>query len=349
MNCKLISIIFVFLIGSGLSHAEDKVGMSIKGYPPKPEMIEFIGDGWWIYLDGPINSETPKEVESYLTKNKVPSMSMVVINSPGGSLVGGMELGHVFRKHGILTDVGRHGGGDHLDVQKGVCFSACTLAYLGGVFRYLHDGSRYGVHRFSSSEPNDADVDIAQMASATIISYLREMEIDPSLFNLSTVAGKEEIYEPGRQILEKLNVINNGYSQTKWTVESNDGVIYLKGERDSTHGIQKFIIACSEGKPILNIYIEPGGHQQELMNFPSHQLIIDGAKYPVQPVSKQFPQLFSAVYNLSRDHIRHLSVAEYVGVTIRSSDDAGIYLGFNFMPFTEGAKKLRGVINACPL
>ena len=57
-------------------------------------------------------------------------------------------------------------------------------------------------------------------------------------------AGPEETYEPSLHELQKLNVVTNGFNTPKWTVESNNGILYLKGERDTVYGINKFIMFC---------------------------------------------------------------------------------------------------------
>jgi hypothetical protein len=52
--------------------------------------------------------------------------------------------------------------------------------------------SRYGVHRFSSTTGNH-DSDTAQIVSASMVQYIREMEVDTALFDAMTLVGKNEI------------------------------------------------------------------------------------------------------------------------------------------------------------
>ncbi len=340
---------------NSLAFADAKEGMTIEGIPPKLEMIEITGNGWWIYLNGSITSSTGKEVDDYLTKNNVPALSMVVLNSPGGNLIGGMELGRVLRKHGMNTAVGVRLFDNKIGSHGGYCLSACTLAYVGGVYRYLNKDSHYGVHRFAFSQPQEGGVDSAQIASALIVSYLREMDIDPELFNLSTMAANKDIYEPEMEVLERLNIVNNGNTQPKWTVESSDGYLYLKGERDNIRGTQKFIIYCSQGKPFLSIFFDPQNRDRELMFFSAHTLMIDHMEYPIQFLSRNIPPmtaaggtpLFHANYQLTAEHIRHLLVAKEVGVIVRMTYEAPIFFGFQDMSFKDGANKLIGIMNTC--
>ena len=54
-----------------------------------------------------IETETPKLFENLIERYHVPSYSTVYLNSPGGNLYAGMELGRVIRKNGLYTAVGK--------------------------------------------------------------------------------------------------------------------------------------------------------------------------------------------------------------------------------------------------
>ena len=87
---------------------------------------------------------------------------------------------------------------------------------MGGVFRWLSQQFKFGIHRFSFATRQEREVDVAQIASASIIGYLREMDVDVDLFRLSTAAGPQEIYQPTREALEKMAIINNGFGKAIW-------------------------------------------------------------------------------------------------------------------------------------
>ena len=96
------------------------------------------------------------------------------------------------------------------DSKPALCASACTLAFLGGRFRFIDEKSIYAVHRFYFPE-NTADTgDVAQILSSAIVQFMRDMGVDPKLFTLSTGAGKSEVVIPTRQQLIDFNVVNNG-------------------------------------------------------------------------------------------------------------------------------------------
>jgi hypothetical protein len=64
----------------------------------------------------------------------------VWLDSPGGSLEEGLEMGRILRARKVTTRVPR---GLH-------CISACNFAFMGGTVRYVEVGAEFGVHMFSS-------------------------------------------------------------------------------------------------------------------------------------------------------------------------------------------------------
>ena len=201
--------------------AQDTTQMNISGFSENSQLQFVLGTAWALYLDGPIDSDAPKRLEAFILKNKVPARSWVILNSDGGSLLAGMRLGTIIRKNEFRTDVGerRSTSSRTFEYDVGSCYSACTLAYTGGTFRFLKNGSHFGIHRFAFSKPEEHSTDVAQIASASIVAYLRSMDIDPDFFTLSTRAGPAEIFEPPRQTLERVNVVTDGFQKPKWSIE----------------------------------------------------------------------------------------------------------------------------------
>jgi hypothetical protein len=325
--------------------------LSISGFPAAPkEWRRILGSHWYVYVDGEIDGDAGKRLDAFIEAEGVPYTSTVILNSPGGSLVGGMELGRVIRKHNLSTNVGvqKVDGTGARSYEPGVCMSACTLAYLGGRFRFLSGGSRYGVHRFYFSTSIVQEADVAQVLSAMVVNYLKEMDIDTELFALTTTAGRTEIVEPTRPKLEALRVVNNGFTEPKWTVEGGS-FLYLKGERDTVYGVNKFILLCDRGAVVqLHIIFDPQGREEEVMGFRAHSLVIDGKDEPISPAGKSIQNgWFNAHYRLSSKQVRAVRSATSVGLIVRGSYEAPIFLGFNNMRFQEASSKLQGLLNTC--
>jgi hypothetical protein len=103
----------------------------------------------YVQATGEITSDTSKEFEAFEARAQYPA-DIVRLNSPGGSLAGGIALGELFRSRGISTEVGSSAPIDPRVAERspGVCASACAYAFLGGVERSLDEGAKLGFHRF---------------------------------------------------------------------------------------------------------------------------------------------------------------------------------------------------------
>jgi len=106
-----------------------------------------------------------------------PNPIVVRLASPGGNLVGSLQLGSAFREFNTAVIVG-----------KGArCVSACVYAFLGGATRRV-TGGRIGVHRFRpEGEESDRDFPavLVQRANETLAKYVTQMGADPELIRLA--------------------------------------------------------------------------------------------------------------------------------------------------------------------
>jgi ATP-dependent protease ClpP protease subunit len=343
----------VLMLAAAFPFALSAGELSISGFAPptNPMLKHLLGSSWTIYLEGEIDANAGKRLRAFVEANSVPRNSHVVLNSPGGSLPGGLELGRAIRRNDFTTTVGvkKIDASGTRGADPGICFSACAVAFLGGRFRFLMEGSRYGVHRFYFSTAGRSDADLAQMMSAVVVNYLTEMEIDTGLFALTTVAGRDQVLEPSRAKLEELRVINNGFTSPRWTVESNQGLIYLKGERETVFGVNKFILFCERGKGVsLYVVFDPQGREDEVMTLGAHSLVINGKDAPITAAQKSIKNgWFNVAYSLSSMQVRQIRQASTVGLIVRPTYQAAIFLGFDKMQFKEGASKLEGLLNSC--
>ena len=88
-----------------------------------------------ILISGVISQETYVHVER-LSREKY--VKEVFLNSEGGDLLAGLALGRLFKERKLDTRV----------MAKAKCLSACALAFLGGVSRYIADDvDSFGFHR----------------------------------------------------------------------------------------------------------------------------------------------------------------------------------------------------------
>jgi hypothetical protein len=133
------------------------------------------------------------------------------LNSPGGDSEEGQAMGRTIRSLGVPT---RIRSGDF-------CVSACSVAFLGGVFRTVETGGTYTVHMFSNFsgyESNQAlqstvkDLQSLEQDSAKYAAqryqYLLEMGISPSVAEHGFSVKNKAASCPPRAVLRRWNVDN---------------------------------------------------------------------------------------------------------------------------------------------
>lgn len=309
--------------------------MRFADQPPSADPL--LGNAWTIFADGPVDEDAAARLRALLKDKNVPRNSMLVLNSSGGSLMGGAELGRVIREFGLITDVGRSAGGQFV---AGECYSACALAFLGGVFRYNSKASKYGFRR------DDA-------LSAALVGYVRDSGVDPDRLSEMTRAGSEEInLIPGGDLL-RLGVINNGRANSSWTIEALGEGIYLKGARNSVSGIAKFILICNRDRSItLYAVFDPQGGEDEIVHMEAISLLIDGTPIPIAKHLSFGPKLvngwINAQFSLNDKLRKAIEPAKSVGVIFQRAYGAPVFFGFDDLEVgDDGAKKLSGFLHTC--
>jgi hypothetical protein len=143
----------------------------------------------WVFADGEIVPGTFDKFQSFLKAH--PSLiagATVILNSPGGSVAEGIKLGDAIRDLHFRTDVGTIGIGV-MSIAPGICPSACIYPYLGGEYRYLHQGSAIGVHRFSFTNTAitaSEATETSQLLAGYIVEFLNKSRVTTDFFPLMT-------------------------------------------------------------------------------------------------------------------------------------------------------------------
>ena len=326
---------------------------------PPAEPVEVLGNAWHIYADGEIDSNAAGRLNRLIQDNKIPPRSTLSINSRGGTLLGGMALGRVIRENGLNTDVLKRGQEivkqpsqsikwKSYEELPGECFSACALAYVGGIFRFINQQAKFGVHRFYS-KGYVLDSDSAQIASGTVIAYLGEMGVKQGLFSEMAKAGRDEINLLPRQLLLSLAIANEGNAQAVWSIESAAGALYLKGERETRRGINKFIVLCEKKQLYIHVIFDPEGRGEQILNMEAQSLFVDEKTILISSfrVGKQsiVNGLVNALYKLSPDFVTNLQSARSVGIAFQYLTTAQTFLGFQGMEIDS--QKLGAYLGTC--
>jgi hypothetical protein len=325
--------------------------MEFEVVPPDMATLLRGGSSWDIFATGGVDLNAGDTLERLLTEKRIPNGSELHIHSGGGSLIGGMNLGRVIRARGLITHVGQKGPMEHGFQCRvdGHCMSAAALAFLGGEFRYVSDASRYGVHRFTLNDQSPRVADDAQVLAASVVEYIRSMEVDVELFSIASDCPSDDILDVPPQTMKRLNVINNGVKPAKWTIESVDNMLYLKGERDTIYGLQKFLLVFpSKGNMFFYVIFDGGQNEKAILTMEVDQLSIDSQIIPLDELRvSRFSDYgrINIMYQMTPDILMKLRTAKMIGYHLQHATDAAMFVGFDAFPFQDGASKLPGLID----
>jgi hypothetical protein len=344
----------IFLALSNPASAETNYTFDVSSCPQ-----EICGSGSTIYIDGDIRPNEGEILENEIVKRGITRYSTIYLNSLGGSLYGGIELGRVIKRYGLSTSVGKPPNTEDAYGASGVCYSACTLAFLGGKFRYLTDDSLFGVHRFYSAEPSPDAEATAQIASAHIISYLTEVEIESNFFVQMTRASSDTIRIISKDQLVEMGVVNNGLGPTSWSIQATEpsegtSTLYVRGERDTSFGINKAIFLCGPSGRNISMYVifDPQGRAQEVLSMSAFSLMLDNRQFRLNDrlVNDIIVRngWINATFELSSEHWSVLRDSQTIGVMFQFSFDAPMFMGFERMSLENATNFFAGIETACP-
>jgi hypothetical protein len=317
-----------------------------------PTGLLYDGSGrWTIYADGPIDSEASERLRLIVKGRSVPPGTTFYLHSPGGNLRAAIEIGKILRTNSFQTYVGRSGVLADDPVMPGECYSACTIAYLGGFFRFMYDDrNSFGVHRISKSTKSSDDFDLGQIAAATVTEYLKEMDIDPAFLSHMTTTSSEEIHLLDRPTLEKLRVVNNGALPPSWTVRAGGGLIYLRGMQESTNGLNKLIFLCDAGRLHFTPIYDVGSPERakNIISFTLNpSLILDGTMHSLTIIKEEAPSHNNIMgeYIITSELAYRMISAERIGFALRTHNPI-FYHGFD-IPVQDGRETLTSFLQNC--
>ena len=340
----------VFCAGrSGFATSDDDP-LAMEFVPPDASrpVGRAASERWAIYLNGRIDDRAAERFREELTRREIRSAS-VYLNSRGGDLSQGMELGALIRERGFSTNVGSQNDRGALALA-GECYSACVLAFIGGNYRFCGSQSRIGVHRFSALSPTGSDLDTAQIVSAAIVNYIRLMDVDVGLFDRMSRAGKDEMLVLAKADLERLRVINNGRQAAEWTIESLNGTSHLKGSQQTWLGEGEIRFSCNQGQVVFHPMFDAGDNAEAVRDSVKQHLIRFGDRYvpladPLQPVSIQDGRV-SAEFVLNREQIDRLRATSSVGYAARLGYP-NVFAGFSVDTQGPAGEKINSFLRSC--
>lgn len=182
----------------------------------------------------------------------------ILLNSKGGDLLGAIALGNAFRKSKVdivIASVTPRADGGPYDEHPGICESACTYAFLGGVKRTAEDGSKIGIHAFSpppmNSSPDPlysaAEVTNVQIQLGVLLEYTQRMGADPIIVQWASEIPNDDMRYLNPDELYSLRITWNPVRATALQlVQYKRGIL---ARTTTTDGMTKVSLYC-RGKEI---------------------------------------------------------------------------------------------------
>lgn len=251
------SIIFIIAFKSSSAFARYDGPMRFSLFLPCSGSASFCGIR--VLAEGRIERDSGKRLQEFINRKKseLPPVTVLVFDSPGGSVFGAMELGTVIRQNRLDTQ--QSGGYSHqvefnvIDIVKNAkCASSCTLAFVGGINRVLDPDAKFGIHQFSGASGNIGD-GATQVTVVALASYLQEMGISRELLDAASLVPSNQIYwlTPGEA--KRLRVDNSTPYIQPWKIAATtDGRALLLTEQEISHGRKLGIkIYADNGNAIL--------------------------------------------------------------------------------------------------
>jgi hypothetical protein len=133
-----------------------------------------------LVLRGKIGAASASWFRERLDEAKLKAGDAVVISSLGGDLGQSLIMGEVIRSRGLVTAVGTVDASGRIGPAS--CASACVFVFAGGKTRFGVEGSRLGVHRFTTRTASTDPIADAQRVTGMVLGYLTKMGISSSVF-----------------------------------------------------------------------------------------------------------------------------------------------------------------------
>lgn len=247
---KVLSLIIAILIGINTA----AVAQTFQSGPMKFRRAFFTtadrGDLEWIVADGEITADTPKDFRRFLksTGLKRGGKWEVYLNSPGGNLIGAMQLGEAIREFGFGTRIARSVLDDFTSFGRnpetqapGRCYSACAFVFLAGKWR-IAEGRSLGVHQAylkeALTEPNTPkftaqDFSAQQFIEGLALEYVVRMGVDPRFLTYAARTAPTELYVFTAEEMNRFGITWDDQEYVDWSLEaSGDGLVAISRTRN---------------------------------------------------------------------------------------------------------------------
>ena len=219
-----------------------------------------------IVYDAAINkANVEKFVQSTAT---IPAGTAVLFNSVDGDLNSGIRLGQILRQKRFNSRIGRTNLNKKTLVEAdGQCFSACVLAFAGGVNRRIDPNDQLGIYalRSNAKKVNEEDM---RLAINGLNIYFDQMGVDRRLVQQMLQAKGLSVSLISLSNARLLNLDNSSRTTTyPWRMQAlDDGLlIALVTEKQSGGNYNVTLGLTRQNKDLrLTIFIKPSAGSTNL-------------------------------------------------------------------------------------
>lgn len=229
---KKLLIIFVAILIPSISFARQNYAGPMRFSTFWPCNGSASSCGIRILAEGTIQPDTGKKFEFFLRnrkqhKHELPPQPTIVFNSPGGSVLGGIELGRIIRRNRLDVELADSysqvvdGDSTRVEilVEKAVCASACVIAFSGGMTRTVQPDAHMGIHQFSGSQGNIGD-GATQVAVVFLAAYLEEMGINRAMLDKASLTPSASIYWVSDSEAKRFRLDNTSPYLSPWKISA---------------------------------------------------------------------------------------------------------------------------------
>ncbi len=130
-----------------------------------------------------------------LALQEAPDTTAIVLESDGGYVSEGEKLGALIERAGLDT------------YSFGGCYSACTLAFIGGRNRYLGPAANLGFHQYRGLLADGGDREVLDGRQREAQQRYREQGVAPAFADRMFQAEKDDFWFPSHDELRQSGVI----------------------------------------------------------------------------------------------------------------------------------------------
>jgi hypothetical protein len=212
-----------------------------------------------ILYDAPINK---MNVEKFVQNTaSIPAGTAVLFNSIDGDLNSGIKLGQTLRKKRFNARIGRTKfNKTTLTEIDGQCYSACLLAFAGGVNRRIDPNDQLGIYALRSNAKTVNENDM-RAAVGGLGGYFDQMGIDRRLVDQMLQIKGTSVSLISLSNAKLLNLDNSSSATTyPWRLQAlDDGLlIALTTEKQASGNFSITLGLTRQSKEFrLTVYIKP--------------------------------------------------------------------------------------------